>query len=212
MGNMKLINTLQKQYGANEPIFFDEIAKVGKNYTRARIYQLINAALDSGTLARFGYDCYYIPTKTPFGQSLLNPRRVIEKKYVQDNGEIYGYYTGLMLLNMFGITTQMPNVIEIYTNNEATKSRRVNINNQTVIVKKARTKIDKNNYRQMMILELFNIMDKDSINAQTSQKIIDYMKSNGITIKDVMQYADKVPARAIKNFMRSEVQNEIAYQ
>lgn len=143
---------------------------------------------------------------------MLNPRRVIEKKYVQDNGEIYGYYTGMMLLNMFGITTQMPNVIEIYTNNEATKSRRVNINNQTVIVKKARTKIDKTNYRQMMILELFNIMDKDSINAQTSQKIIDYMKSNGITIKDVMQYADKVPARAIKNFMRSEVQNEIAYQ
>lgn len=212
MGNMELINTLQTQYGANEPIFFDEIAKTGKDYTRARIYQLINAALDSGVLARFGYDCYYIPTKTPFGQSLLNPRRVIEKKYVQDNGEIYGYYTGMMLLNMFGITTQMPNVIEIYTNNEATKSRRVNINNQTVIVKKARTKIDKNNYRQMMILELFNIMDKDSINAQTSQKIIDYMKSNGITIKDVMQYADKVPARAIKNFMRSEVQNEIAYQ
>lgn len=212
MGNMELINTLQTKYGANEPIFFDEIAKSGKDYTRARIYQLINAALDSGVLARFGYDCYYIPTKTPFGQSLLNPRRVIEKKYVQDNGEIYGYYTGMMLLNMFGITTQMPNVIEIYTNNEATKSRRVNINNQTVIVKKARTKIDKTNYRQMMILELFNIMDKDSINAQTSQKIIDYMKSNGITIKDVMQYADKVPARAIKNFMRSEVQNEIAYQ
>lgn len=209
---MELINTLQTKYGANEPIFFDEIAKSGKDYTRARIYQLINAALDSGVLARFGYDCYYIPTKTPFGQSLLNPRRVIEKKYVQDNGEIYGYYTGMMLLNMFGITTQMPNVIEIYTNNEATKSRRVNINNQTVIVKKARTKIDKTNYRQMMILELFNIMDKDSINAQTSQKIIDYMKSNGITIKDVMQYADKVPARAIKNFMRSEVQNEIAYQ
>lgn len=209
---MELINALQNQYGVNEPIFFDEIARVGKRYTRARIYQLINAALDSGALARFGYDCYYIPTQTPFGQSLLNPRRVIEKKYIQDNGEIFGYYTGMTLLNVFGITTQMPNVIEIYTNNEATKSRRVNINNQTVIVKKARTKIDKTNYRQIMILELFNIMDKDAINSQASQKIIDYMKSNGITIKDVMQYADKVPARAIKNFMRSEVQNEIAYQ
>lgn len=209
---MELIDTLQTQYGVNEPIFFDEIAKAGNGYTRARIYQLINAALDSGVLARFGYDCYYIPTQTPFGQSLLNPRKVIEKKYIQDNGEIYGYYTGMMLLNMFGITTQMPNIIEIYTNNEATKSRRVNINNQTVIVKKARTKIDKTNYREMMILELFNIMDKDSINAQTSQKVIDYMKSNRITIKDVMQYADKVPARAIKNFVRSEVQNEIAYQ
>ncbi len=209
---MELINTLQNQYGANEPIFFDEIAKAGKKYTRARIYQLINTALDSGILARFGYDCYYIPTQTPFGQSLLNPRRVIEKKYIQDNDEIYGYYTGMTLLNMFGITTQMPNVIEIYTNNEATKSRRVNINNQTVIVKKARTKIDKSNYREMMILELFNIMDKDAINSQASQKIIEYMKSNNITIKDVMQYADKVPARAIKNFMRSEVQNEIAYQ
>lgn len=209
---MQLISTLKQIYGTNEPIFFDEIAKAGTNYTRARIYQLINSALDNGTLARFGYDCYYIPTQTPFGQSLLNPRRVIEKKYIQNKGEIYGYYTGLMLLNMFGISTQIPNIIEIYTNNEATKARRINISNQTVIVKKARTKIDKSNYRAMMILELFNIMDKYSSPSQTSQKIIEYMKTNEITIKDIIQYADKVPARAVKNFMKSEVQNEIAYQ
>lgn len=207
---MDLVKCLKNQYGENMPIFFEDIANVCSGYTRGRVYQLIDAAMNSGLLAKAGYDCYYIPTTTPFGKSLLNPRKVIEKKYISNKGEVYGFYTGLVLLNSFGITTQMPNVIEVFTNNEATKSRRVTINNQTIIVKRARTTINNSNYKAMMLLELFNLADIRSIDARATQKIVDYMKQNNISIQGIMKYAKFVPARAIKNFMSSEVQNAFA--
>ena len=207
---MELVKCLKTQYGENTPIFFEDIANVCSGYTRGRVYQLIDAAMNSGLLAKAGYDCYYIPTTTPFGKSLLNPRKVIEKKYISNKGEVYGFYTGLALLNSFGITTQMPNVIEVFTNNEATKSRRVTINNQTIIVKRARTTINNSNYKEMMLLELFNLADARSIDARATQKIVDYMKQNNISIQGIMKYAKFVPARAIKNFMSSEVQNVFA--
>lgn len=207
---MDLVKCLKNQYGENTPIFFEDIANVCSRYTRGRVYQLIDAAMNSGLLAKAGYDCYYIPTTTPFGKSLLNPRKVIEKKYISNNDEVYGFYTGLVLLNSFGITTQMPNVIEVFTNNEATKSRRVTINNQTIIVKRARTTINNSNYKEMMLLELFNLADIRSIDARATQKIVDYMKQNNISLQGIMKYAKFVPARAIKNFMISEVQNAFA--
>lgn len=207
---MDLVKCLKTQYGENTPIFFEDISNVCSGYTRGRVYQLIDAAMNSGLLAKAGYDCYYIPTTTPFGKSLLNPRKVIEKKYISNKGEVYGFYTGLALLNSFGITTQMPNVIEVFTNNEATKSRRVTINNQTIIVKRARTTINNSNYKEMMLLELFNLADIRSIDARATQKIVDYMKQNNISIQGIMKYAKFVPARAIKNFMISEVQNAFA--
>lgn len=207
---MELVKCLKTQYGENTPICYEDIANVCSGYTRGRVYQLIDAAMNSGLLAKAGYDCYYIPTTTPFGKSLLNPRKVIEKKYISNKGEVYGFYTGLALLNSFGITTQMPNVIEVFTNNEATKSRRVTINNQTVIVKKARTTINNSNYKEMMLLELFNLADISSIDARATQKIVDYMKQNNISVQGIMKYAKFVPARAIKNFMSSEVQNAFA--
>lgn len=207
---MDLVKCLKTQYGENTPIFFEDIANVCSGYTRGRVYQLIDAAMNSGLLAKAGYDCYYIPTTTPFGKSLLNPRKVIEKKYISNKGEVYGFYTGLALLNSFGITTQMPTVIEVFTNNEATKSRRVTINNQTIIVKRARTTINNSNYKEMMLLELFNLADIRSIDARATQKIVDYMKQNNISIQGIMKYAKFVPARAIKNFMISEVQNAFA--
>lgn len=207
---MELVKCLKTQYGENTPICFEDIANVCSGYTRGRVYQLIDAAMNSGLLAKAGYDCYYIPTTTPFGKSLLNPRKVIEKKYISNKGEVYGFYTGISLLNSFGITTQMPNVIEVFTNNEATKSRRVTINNQTIIVKRARTTINNSNYREMMLLELFNLADIRSIDARATQKIVDYMKQNNISVQGIMKYAKFVPARAIKNFMSSEVQNAFA--
>ena len=207
---MELVKCLKNQYGENTPIFFEDIANVCSGYTRGRVYQLIDAAMNSGLLAKAGYDCYYIPTTTPFGRSLLNPRKVIEKKYISNKGEVYGFYTGLALLNSFGITTQMPNIIEVFTNNEATKSRRVTINNQTIIVKRARTTINNSNYKEMMLLELFNLADVRSIDTRATQKIVNYMKQNNISIQGIMKYAKFVPARAIKNFMSSEVQNAFA--
>ena len=55
-----------------------------------------------------------------------------------------------------------------------------------------------------------NLADIRSIDARATQKIVDYMKQNNISVQGIMKYAKFVPARAIKNFMSSEVQNAFA--
>lgn len=84
---MKFVEKLKTKYGTDEPIFYENIAESESGFSRARVYQLINSALGGGDLAKFGYDCYYIPTNTPFGKSLLNPRKVIEKNTLRVTGK-----------------------------------------------------------------------------------------------------------------------------
>ena len=120
---MENIKNLRAKYGDNEPIFLEEIKLELANYTKARIFQLLSVAIESKEIAKFDGGVYYFPTQSVLGMSKLNPRKVIEKKYIKNKESIYGFYSGLSLLNTFGLTNQIPNVIEIVTNNESTRLR-----------------------------------------------------------------------------------------
>ena len=48
--------------------------------------ELINVLCEEEKLIRFEKGIYYIPTDTVLGKSVLNPRKVIEKKYINDKG------------------------------------------------------------------------------------------------------------------------------
>lgn len=52
-------------------------------------------------------------------------RWLIMRKYIQSKSEIYGYVTGESFANQLGLTTQMPAVIEVVTNREATNGRTI---------------------------------------------------------------------------------------
>ena len=52
-------------------------------------------------------------------------RRYSKKKYLTDGCEVYGYVTGLALENQIGISNQVPGTLEIVTNRESTRSRRI---------------------------------------------------------------------------------------
>ena len=151
-----MIERLALKYGENAPIFADDILATMREYTKARVYQLIAAAIDAGQLVRFDQGIYYIPTKTIFGPSKLNVGDVIERLYLRDGNKVYGFYSGLAVLNKLGITEQMPNVIEIVTNNESARIREVTIGKQKVILRKARAPINADNINVLQVLELMN--------------------------------------------------------
>ena len=107
-----------------------------------------------------------------FGNSVMNPRKVIEKKYIQSKQDVFGYYSGCYLLNQLGLTNQMPNLIEIYTNNESSKARDILVGTQTVRLKKARTKITAENARVLVLMEIMNIIDLQAFNQEKRRVII----------------------------------------
>lgn len=205
---MQFYDYLLEKFGANEPIMSNEI--VFEEYSKPWIYKQLNVLVNEGKLLRFEKGVYYIPTDTVFGKSLLNPRKVIEKKYISDGNEIVGYYSGVTFQNQLRLTTQMSNVIEIYTNNEPSRVRDVFVGNQRVILRRARTKITDSNVAVLSFLELMNDTSPAFIDEERKQLIQNYIETNGITRKKITEYAPVFPDKVMRNLIESEVIYSVA--
>lgn len=200
---MSFFDYLFEQFGANEPIMSNEITF--GNYSKPWIYKQLNALVGEGKLIRFEKGVYYIPTDTVFGKSLLNPRKVIEKKYISDGNNTMGYYSGVTFQNQLRLTTQMSNVIEIYTNNEPSNVRDIYVGNQKVLLRKARTTITDSNVAVLTFLELMNDITPSFLDDERKTIIKNYIKNNAITRKKITEYAPVFPDKVMRNLIESEV-------
>lgn len=205
---MTLYDSLLQTYGTNEPIFSNEIAF--KNYSRPWILKQLAQLCDEGKLIRYEKGLYYIPTDTVFGKSLLNPRKVIERKYISNNGDIIGYYSGLTLQNQLRLTTQMSNVIEIYTNNEPTRVRDVLVGKQKVQLRRARTTITAANADVLSFLELMNTLDPVTLDEEKKSILISFISDRKIKRADITAYAPYFPDKAMRTLVESELVYSIA--
>lgn len=205
---MSLYNYLTDSFGFNEPIMTEEISFNG--YSKPWLYKELNKLCESGKLVRYEKGVYYIPTETALGKSVLNPRKVIEKKYVSGVNGAIGYYSGITFLNKLGLTTQMPNAIEIYTNKEMSQVRDVFVGKQKVTIRKARTEINEENVAILGFLELMNFVTASFFDEEKKNKICQYIKEQGITRKVVTKYAPLFPDKAMRTLVESEVIYDIA--
>lgn len=195
-----MIERLKSKYGENAPIFIDDIRAELIEYSRPRVFQLIDEAVKKQELVRFDTGVYYIPTKTIFGLSKLNPRLVIEKRFLKNENSNYGFYGGITLMNSVGITEQVPNIIEIVTNNETNRVRDIVVGNQVVRARKSRTTITKENYKALQILELFNNIKIQEC-ADKMDNISNFVKKSGVSSEEIFKYSAYYPAKAIKNYI-----------
>lgn len=205
---MTLLESILQQYGTNEPIFSSEISF--QDYSRPWIYKQLNKLCEEGKLIRYEKGIYYVPTETPFGKSLLNPRKVIERKYISQGEETIGYYSGIAFQNQLRLTTQMPNVIEIYTNKETTRVRDVYVGKQKVLLRKARTKITTANSDVLSFLELMNDLNPDGIDVEKKAIITKFVADRKISRKDITAYAPVFPDKALRTLVESEVIYSVA--
>jgi predicted transcriptional regulator of viral defense system len=204
---MELIQELEKTYGYNEPILLNEIniADMNEVYIRQVFTRLVNR----GKLKRFGQGVYYIPKMTPLGMSKLSAKKVYEKKYISDKRNAYGFYAGLTLENAIGITTQVPNIVEIVTNNEGSRLREVMIGNQKVRVRKSSVKITEQNVRVLQFLDLMNRINLKDMSEESKDKLKSFVSEQKLKREEVFQYIRKFPARTAKNVIESGVINEL---
>ena len=200
---------MNKIFKKNEPIFIEEILDAIKEYSRAYTFRQIKKMEEDGTIVRFTQGVYYLPTETEFGRSSISIHQILNRKYLNDNDEIFGVYSGLILQNMFGVTTQVPNVLEIVTNKETTRCRKIHIRGREFILRKSRIKITKENASSYMILQLFSeIKDADYMDERGIRTIRSYMKKTNVTKNDLFELANVFPARTMKNLMISGVLND----
>lgn len=76
-----------------------------------------------GLIVKAGKGRYYKPRQTVFG-SLQPSREEIVKDLLVKDGKVSGYLTGYAIWNKMGLTTQIPNIIEIGSNIHRNKTKR----------------------------------------------------------------------------------------
>lgn len=200
---MEFFDYLIKTYGYNEAIMLNEISFDG--YSVPWIKKYLSKLCEEGKIIRFEKGIYYIPTDTLLGKSKLDPRKVVIKKYINDGDGEIGYYSGTTFINMIGLSSQMPNKLEIYTNNEAAKVREVSVGNLNVLLRRSRTEINSNNCAVMSFLELMNFTDASFYDDDKKKIVTKFIKENGITRNSISKYSPYFPDKTMRTLVESEV-------
>ncbi len=200
---MEFYEYLLNTYGYNEPIFYNEINF--KNYSRPWLQKELNSLCEQEKLMRFEKGIYYITSVTMLGISRMDAKKVINKKYIDNGRDIIGYYSGVTFLNMLGLSTQMPNVSEIYTNNENSRVREIPIGSQRVILRKAREKVSRENVAVLSFLELMNFTDAAFYDDERKEIVKRYISDNGINKNSILKYAPSFPDKAMRTLVESGV-------
>jgi hypothetical protein len=192
---------LKDKYGQNNPIYIEDVQF--KGYSRPWIFKELKKLVESGDIKRFDSGIYYFPVKMPYGLSVLPARKIIERRFLSDGFDVYGYVAGVSLLNQTGLSTQVPNLLELVTNRESTRVRDIKVGNQRVRARRSRTTVTKENAKALQFLDLMNVITPSAMDETERFMLSKYIKASGVTREKVSRYAGFFPARAIKNMMES---------
>ena len=201
------IEALESRFARNEPILAKEILNIFNNYSRAYIFRLIDQAISNGELVKFDKGVYFLPSQSVMGTSTISVEEVVNKKYIKDRNEIFGIYSGISLQNAFHLTTQMPNTIEVITNNESMRCRKVQIDGRTIILRKSRCMIDNKNAGAYTILQLLSEMKMEMV-EEIKVAIQKYMEENQVSCVELVSLSEIFPAQTTKKLLLSGVLND----
>lgn len=196
--------TLLKQYGYDKPILPKDVISLFPDVTRAAVYQNIDASMERGFLERYRRGVYYIPRNGIFGKTAPSAKDVVERKYITDGDDVYGYYSGLTLENKAGVSTQVPAVLEITTNKSSKWVREVEPFGgwRKIVIRKPRTNVDKGNVDALMFLDLITLRSPSSMDAYELRALRALAAKAG---RDkAAKYAVYYPGKTSKRLLESE--------
>lgn len=205
-----LYEYLKETYGENEPIFISDIQYEGMsmNYIRQQVKKMT----DAGILKRYDTGIYFIPKKSIFKSgSQLSRDKVIEQKYLKEDGQRCGYVCGVMFANQLGLTTQVPMICEVVTNKATNDYREVKLASSLLILRRPRVKVTDNNYRKLQLLDLLKDIDFYAERSRDEQlaRITAYMNAYRIRFGDLEEYLSYYPDKIYKNMYEMRLLNGV---
>ncbi|MCM1537537.1 MAG: DUF6088 family protein [bacterium] len=201
-----LYDYLMENYGENTPIFVSKLNVEGLNESTLRVQ--IKKLADAGKLKRFDTGVYFIPKKSIFKSgSTISPMQVIEKRYLKDKDDVFGYLSGYMLVNMLGLTTQVPMVYEVVSNHATTDYRKTMIGKTRVIVRRPKVEVTNENVRILQFLDLIKDVDvySEEEGDALKKRIIEIMKTMDVTFSALEPYLNYYPEKIYKNMYETGV-------
>lgn len=202
---------LESNFCPGEPIISSDISiDISDNYKRLQLKRLT----DEGIIIRLEPGIYCIPKKSKLGNLLLLPSadEIVEKKYIRRNGEVFGYYSGILFANILGLTNQMPFCIEITSNNTKNNLRKIKIQNRPFIIRSSPITITNNNFEVLQIIDLLSTIDKfrEIPIVDAAKKIQNYIKSKSIKRKDFDSLLPFFNDKVYKNIYEMRISDVLA--
>jgi len=190
----------------NEPIFIEDIKEYIIQFYNAEekekifnnVKEILNR-LNKENVIRTAYKgIYYIPKTNIFGEVPLANNKIIQYKYLTDKlGNVKGYITGAILFNKVGLTTQVPNIIDIVTN-ECKNNNKYENKNLNVIIRKPKIEINNDNYKYLQLIDL--IENKDNIYVEVDyidEVIYNFIQENDLQFEKILRYARETNSKAV---------------
>ena len=168
--------------------------------------------VDAGKLERLYNGVYYLPYMTILGtKGRISVDKYIDKKYLNADGTVSGYVTGLQLANQYGFTTQNPSCYEICSNEATTKQRKQDFDGNTIIVYKPVDTVTERNKYPLQFLDLMTNIDKYSEvdGAELLKKLRKYVKSTGLDFSVVKEYLPLYPDKVYRNIYEGGLMGEL---
>ena len=180
MNICKLVLEYIEQYPEDEPIFIEDIKKYviekyeednKKEKVLKNINVILNRLKNEGIIKAEYKGVYYKPIISMFGAVPLNTNKLRKLKYLEDkDGNIKGYIVGAKLFNKLGLTTLVPNVTDIVTN-ECKYHKQYDEKLRTYITK-PKIEITNENYRYLQFIDILDNKDNIPIDAPNADEIL----------------------------------------
>ena len=199
MSICKLVLEYIEQYPKNEPIFIEDIKKYiiqenennkeNKENISKNINVILNRLKKEGIIKAEYKGVYYKPIINMFGEMGLDHRKLIKLKYLKDRqGNTKGYIVGAKLYNKLGLTTQVPNVTEIVTNE--CKYHKQYDERLRVYINKPKIKITNENYIYLQFIDILSNKENINIEIENANEIIyEIIKENKLDFEKIIKYA-----------------------
>ena len=195
-----LYNYIKEHYKEAEPIFLADL--LIKNITESELNQQLKELCEKGSLQKYDEEVYYIPKKSKLNLAVgPNADLVARYRFISKGDNVDGFYAGNTFANQIGISTQVPYVIEIVSNNVSNDGD-ILIGNRRFVVRKPVVPITKENVHVLQMLELLVKLDAylDCSYEEAKEKFAEYISVYGITKSDVELYIKEYPKSALKYY------------
>jgi predicted transcriptional regulator of viral defense system len=150
----------------NIPIFIGDI----KNLVGDNAKLILSRLERCGLITRYDKGVYYKTKQTAWGTATIGKDAVVKYKYIQDrHGNIKGYVTGARLFNRMGLTTQVPRMTEIVTNEYTGKNKVVRYG---TLVQRAKILVTNENYLYQQIIDIIENKNNIQIEVDAPDAII----------------------------------------
>lgn len=200
-----LYNYIKEHYKEAEPIFLADL--LIENITESELNQQLKELCEKGSLQQYDEEVYFIPKKSKFNLAVgPNADMVARYRFVSKGDNVDGFYAGNTFANQIGISTQVPYVIEIVSNNVSDDGE-VLIGNRRFVVRKTVVPITKENVYVLQMLELLAKLDTylDCSYEEAKEKFAEYISVCGIAKSDVELFIKEYPKSTLKYYYELEL-------